>query len=453
MPITRQFTATERKWLEDVASALADALLAGPWLVDAMTERARRTVGDARWVNELVRGTHLGYPTPPADRPRELTRFLMVDPPLPEVFAAALDNDRPIPVVYHRFVSATRMVAHGHAVPTWNTTVDVANYLGLTIGELDWFADTQGRETRVADEQLRHYRYRLLAKRQGGFRLLESPKWQLRELQRRILHEVLDHIPTHDAVHGFRRERSPISHASSHVGARCVIRIDLTNFFARVTAGRVWGLFRLVGYPEQVAYTLTGLVTNTVPADVRRNCDPLLAMALAGPHLPQGAPTSPALANLAAYRLDRRLAGLADRIGINYTRYADDLAFSGGPELLRRAGNFVSLVRRIARDEGFAVNPAKTAVLGAHNRQQLTGIVVNELPNVPRSEFDRLKATLHNCITRGPAGQNRAGHADFPAHLAGRIAWVNAVNPRRGARLREMFEQIDFTGVNPTNNA
>jgi hypothetical protein len=293
----------------------------------------------------------------------------------------------------------------------------------------------------------------LLAKRQGGFRLVESPKWQLRELQRRILHEVLDHIPAHDAVHGFRSGRSPLSHAREHVNAGCVIRIDLTNFFARVGAGRVWGLFRLVGYPEQVAYALTGLVTNTVPARVRRQCEPRLAAALAGPHLPQGAPTSPALANLAAYRLDRRLAGLAERTGVNYTRYADDLAFSGGRELLRGAAGFVSLVGRIAADEGFAVNPGKTAVLGSHNRQQLTGIVVNERPNVPRTEFDRLKATLHNCITHGPAGQNRAGHEDFHAHLAGRIAWVTAVNPDRGARLREMFEQIDFVGVKPTGHA
>lgn len=453
MPLTREFTPTERIWLHDVAGALADALLAGPWQVDPMTARARRTVGDARWLNELVRVAHLGYPTPPADRPRELTRFLMAGPPLPQVFAAALDNDRSIPVVYHRFVSATRMAQLGHAVPTWNTTVELANYLGLTIGELDWFADTQGREIRVGDERLRHYRYRLLAKKHGGFRLLEKPKWQLRELQRRILHEVLDHIPTHDAVHGFRRDRSAISHARAHLGTRCVIRVDLTNFFARVSAGRVWGLFRLAGYPEQVAYALTGLVTNTVPAGVRRQCDRDLAMALAGPHLPQGAPTSPALANLAAYRLDRRLAGLAGSIAVNYTRYADDLAFSGGPELLRRSAGFVSTVRNIAADEGFAVNPGKTAVLGAHNRQQLTGIVVNVRPNVPRAEFDRLKATLHNCITHGPAGQNRAGHADFRAHLAGRIAWVGAVNPQRGARLRAMFEQIDFGGVKPASNA
>lgn len=454
MQVSRQFTATEEIWLADVAGALADALLAGPWLVDAMIARARRAIGeDSRWINELARAAHLGYPTPPLDRPRELTRFLMAGPPLPQVFRAALDSDRPIPVVYHRFVDATRKIDLGPAIPTWNTTVDLANHLGLTVGELDWFADTQGREIRVSDERLRHYRYRLLAKRQGGFRLVESPKWQLRELQRRILHEVLDHIPTHNAVHGFRSGRSPLSHARSHLQARCVIRIDLANFFARVSAGRVWGLFRLVGYPEQVAYALTGLVTNTVPVNIRRQCDPALAAALAGPHLPQGAPTSPALANLAAYRLDRRLAGLAEQMNVRYTRYADDLAFSGGAALLRGAAGFVALVRRIARDEGFAVNSGKTAVLGAHHRQQLTGIVVNDRPNVPRAEFDRLKAILHNCITYGPAGQNRAGRRDFRAHLAGRIAWVGAVNPARGAKLHSLFEQIDFGAVKPMNNA
>jgi hypothetical protein len=445
-----RFTQTELGWLHDVASALADALLAGPWTVDGMIERARRTVGESsRWIGELARAAHFGYPQAPLDRPGELTRFLMTSAPLPDVFAHALASDRSPPVVRRRLIPAIRMAPTAASIPAWHTVADLANHLGLTIGELAWFADTQGRETRVRDERLRHYRYRMLAKRHGGYRLLESPKWQLRELQRRILHEVLDHVPVHDAVHGFRVGRSPLTYATPHVGARCVIRVDLENFFGRVTAGRVWGIFRLVGYPEPVAYALTGLVTNAVPAAVRRQVGGRLAFWLGVPHLPQGAPASPALANLAAYGLDRRLAKLASTLDAEYTRYADDLAFSGGDRLARAAPGFVPLVRRIAAAENFVVNPFKTAIVTNRTRQQLTGVVVNARLNVPRADFDRLKATLHNCLIDGPASQNRDGHADFRAHLAGRISWVESVNADRGARLRRTFERIDWDAVSP----
>ena len=446
-----EFTATERGWLAEVAGALADALLAGPWDVDSMASRASYTVGEnGRWITELVRLAHLAYPEPPTGSPRELTRFLQVAPPLPNIFAAALASDRSPPVVHHRTVAPTRMEPSRCPVPVWHTTVDLANHLGLTIGELAWFADVRGWEIRTRVERLRHYRYRLLAKRHGGYRLLESPKWQLREIQRRILHEVVDLIPVHEAVHGFRPGHSPLTHAAGHTGSRVAIRLDLENFFGRVSAGRVWGLFRLAGYPEQVAYALSGLVTNSVPAAFRRRlatANSAEAAWLGVPHLPQGAPTSPALANLAAYRLDQRLGGLAASVDGRYSRYADDIAISGGPPVLHAASRLVRLAGRIAAEEGFVVNPAKTAVVGSGSRQQLTGLVVNRRVNVPRPTFDRLKATLHNAAVHGPASQNRSGHGDFRAHLAGRVSWVESVNPAKGARLRRIFEQIDWTGI------
>jgi hypothetical protein len=72
--------------------------------------------------------------------------------------------------------------------------------------------------------------------------------------------------------------------------------------------------------------------------------------------------------------------------------------------------------------------------------------VVNERPNLTRTDYDRLKATLHNCVKHGPAAQNRDGHADFRAHLAGRVAYAAWLNPARGRRLRELFERIAWDG-------
>jgi retron-type reverse transcriptase len=158
------------------------------------------------------------------------------------------------------------------------------------------------------------------------------------------------------------------------------------------------------------------------------------------PHLPQGAPTSPALANLCGFRLDRRLAGLAAVYHARYTRYADDLAFSGSFSK-SGAARFVVRASEVVADEGFRLNAAKTRIRGRGDRQALAGLVVNSAPAVPRQEYDALRALLHNASHTGIEEQNRDGHADFVAYLAGRIAWVGHQHPARAAKLRALFAQ------------
>jgi hypothetical protein len=162
----------------------------------------------------------------------------------------------------------------------------------------------------------------------------------------------------------------------------------------------------------------------------------------AWPHLPQGAPTSPALANICAYRVDCRLTWLAEASRAVYTRYADDLAFSGGPEFERGAERFASRVAAILMEEGFSVHHRKTRIMRQGVRQYLAGIVVNEHVNVIRRDFDALKAILTNCARHGWESQNRNGRADFKAHLAGRVSFVEMVNAKRGARLRQLLDQV-----------
>lgn len=218
-------------------------------------------------------------------------------------------------------------------------------------------------------------------------------------------------------------------------------------------------MFRAAGYPDDVAWALTLLCTNVAPPaganvvldryashdDVRdlRHAE-MLARAR---HLPQGAPTSPALANLCAYGMDVRLGSLATELDLAYTRYADDLVFSGDVELARRAQRLEAFVAAIVREEGFAVNHRKTRVMRTGVRQLVTGVVVNARINVARDAYDRLKATLHNCVRRGPASEDREHHADFRAHLAGRIAHVTSLNPARGEKLTRIFERIDWASA------
>jgi hypothetical protein len=161
---------------------------------------------------------------------------------------------------------------------------------------------------------------------------------------------------------------------------------------------------------------------------------------LRGAHLPQGAPTSPALANLCGFRLDRRLTGLAERFGAVYTRYADDLAFSG--DLTPRGVSaLIGAATAIAADEGFRVNARKTRVRGQGDRQLLAGLVANVRPAVPRAEYDAIRALLHNAARTGLDEQNRDGHPDFEAYLRGRIAWIGHRHPARSARLAAMLAE------------
>ncbi len=114
----------------------------------------------------------------------------------------------------------------------------------------------------------------------------------------------------------------------------------------------------------------------------------------------------------------------------------------GQPVWSKRANRFPVLVGAIALEEGFAVNHRKTRVMRSSTRQQVTGIVVNQKPNLARSHYDTLKATLHNCARFGATSQNRQGHADFRAHLAGRVAHVRQINSGHGTKLQAIFDRI-----------
>jgi hypothetical protein len=332
----------------------------------------------------------------------------------------------------------------------------LATFLGVSDGELAWRADARRLERTVPDEKLRHYRYATLPRPGRPVRVIERPKQRLKEAQRRILHEILDWIPVHNAAHGFTRGRSVQTHASEHTGQYVIVRLDLEDFFASIAAGRVYGIFRTAGYPESVAYSLTALTTNVVAStlwqSLARPIDSTqipahhrLGRRLATPHLPQGSPTSPSLANLAAFRLDRRLSGLAASLEISYSRYADDLTFSGPARLVRTATTLRRAVADIAKDEGFTINHHKTMLATRAGRQRVCGVIVNEHLNIARHEYDVLKAILHNSSVHGPASQNRRAAPDFRAHLLGRIAWINSLNPQRGEKLRHQFAGIDWS--------
>ena len=437
----------------DVASGLAAAFLAGVWNEQALVRRGAAALDRRpRWLLPVVRAVLAAYHRPPADRPRELAAFVAV-----AIEQGPRDGGGAPPRIRRWFIPEPQMGRMRWPVPELATLGALARFLELTAGELGWLADVRGLERSAPDERLRNYAYTWLPRGRRPPRVIERPKRRLKDAQRQVLHEILDRIPAHPRAHGFTRGRSAVSNAAVHAGRRVVVRLDLEDFFASIGAGRIYGIFRSAGYPEAVAHALAGLTTNAVPAaqwhavprpqDAREiTAHHALGRRLATPHLPQGAPTSPALANLAAFGLDRRLHGLANALGAAYTRYADDIVLSGGGLLLSRAADVRTSVTAIAREEGFTVNEDKTALMTRAGRQRVCGVVVNDHPNVARDAYDELKAILHNCATRGTVQQNRGGVPDFRAHLLGRVVWVEQVNPARGAKLRERFERIDWSG-------
>ena len=294
---------------------------------------------------------------------------------------------------------------------------ELAEALNLDPASLSWFADTRSLERTARDENLRHYDYHWLAKRSGGRRLIQAPKQNLKEMQRWVLRKILDHIPPHDAAHGFRHGRNIQSYAAPHTGREWVLRMDLSHFFCSVPVARVRAVFEAAGYPNAVTRLLVGLCTNATPPHVLTDADGDVELVgrLRGPHLPQGAPTSPTLANLAAFGLDTRLQALASRFDARYTRYADDLAFSGESMSHDELDRMVALVRGIVNEQGLRVREDKTSVRRKHQRQVLTGMVVNKHLNLHRRDLDRLRAEVYEAATKGPAVANRRSHPQYRA--------------------------------------
>ncbi len=437
-----------------LAEGITAAFLDGLWSPPAMAERAAVALGRRpRWLRAIAHRTHAAFPDAPRHAFGAVAAKIENDPG----FGRALSRRGEVLRLRRFFLPehAMRVGRPDWGVPQLATTGDIATWFAEDLQTLAWLSDWHGLACHERESRLRHYIYRSMLKRGGGVRLLEAPKARLKAIQRRILREILDRVPAHEAAHGFRAGRSVLSHARVHSGRAVVLRMDLEDFFVSIPAARVYGLFRAIGYPEEASRVLTGLCTSRAPtAEIFQTSTSATLVEIAAlgrtrqryrtRHLPQGAPSSPSLANLCAYGMDVRLAAAARAAGATYTRYADDLAFSGDEPFARMAPRFSILVGAIALEEGFHVQHRKTRLMRRSARQEVTGLVVNERPAIRRVEWDRLRAILHNCARLGPGSQNRDGHPDFRAHLEGAVAWVRQVQPERGAKLEALFRRIEW---------
>ncbi len=252
------------------------------------------------------------------------------------------------------------------------------------------------------------YSERTLPREGASPRTISAPVPLLKLMQRRLLRRVLEQIDVHDAAHGFVRGRSVFSAAAAHAGQRVVACLDLRDFFGTITFARAVGFFKACGLTGKTAFLLGGLCCYKG-------------------RLPQGAPTSPMLANLICRRLDARLYGLAVKHGFAYTRYADDLIFSGPDRLV----GFLPIVRKIVEDEGFRPAEEKTRVMRSGSRQKVLGLNVNTRVSVPKRVRRLVRAMVHR------QAQAAVPDAGMTAFLAGHLAFMMPAHPAQTQRLRE----------------
>ncbi|KFF27396.1 reverse transcriptase family protein [Chryseobacterium vrystaatense] len=218
-----------------------------------------------------------------------------------------------------------------------------------------------------------HFRDFEIKKRSGGHRAITAPYPALMEMQYWIYNNILKAIPINSSAHGFTHKKSIITNSNIHKGQKELLKLDLKNFFPSISINRIIYIFKQLGYPNNIAFYLSSICCYDN-------------------FLPQGAPTSPILSNIVSRKLDKRLITLAKKFALKYTRYADDLTFSG--DII--PAKFIDYVTAIVCDEGFEVNINKTRLYKSKGKRIVTGISVSgDVIKVPRDYKRKLKLELH----------------------------------------------------------
>jgi RNA-directed DNA polymerase len=238
-------------------------------------------------------------------------------------------------------------------------------------------------------------------------RLISSPGPVLKFIQRRIHRRILEQISIDESAHGFVRGRSIFSAANPHSNHRIVICLDLRDFFPSITSNRVYGMFKAYGFNQKIAAQLTALCCNNGS-------------------LPQGAPTSPMISNIICKKLDKRLRALMYKYSGNYTRYADDLIFSGEESISK----LVPIIKHIIIDEGFELANEKFRMMRSGSRQRVLGLNVNHTVTVPKKARRLLRAMIHN------QSLIEEKDYDFISYLRGHLAFISSAHPEQARNLK-----------------
>lgn len=258
-----------------------------------------------------------------------------------------------------------------------------------------------------------HYKVFSLPKKSGGRRIIAQPSRKLKAIQSWILRNILDKLSSSDNSKGFEKGDSILFNALPHSGASYILSIDIENFFPSITANKVHSVFRSLGYNPEVCKILTIFCTYKG-------------------RLPQGAPTSPKLANLVCQQLDARIQGYVGPRGIIYTRYADDLTCSSNT--VRKLENTRDIIGLITVSEGLKINKFKTKIMGSCSRKSVTGLVVtNDGVGIGRYMYREIRAQIHHLFAKNEGDLN---------NLKGRLSYIYSVDKRNFKKIKNYLVVI-----------
>lgn len=302
------------------------------------------------------------------------------------------------------------------------------------------------RSTRISE-----YKRFKLRKKRGGFRVIQTPKVELKYLQKWILINILQKIPSHSSCKGFDKTLSIKKNAEVHLKKESILKIDLLRFYDSINEKRVYGVFKYIGYHPNLAVSLAKICTivpdNQFLSSFKRKELELKNTIIAKSEglIPQGAPSSPKLSNLISISLDYRLSKLALMNALSYSRYADDITFSGTLETLKKVK---STIYRIVKDENLFVNYSKTKILKRGNPFFVTGLAVNNNHvTIPKKRKTDIEHHLFHCLKNGVEAHIincKIKNKNFKDWLLGNIAFVFSVEKELGEKYFTDFNNIQW---------
>ncbi len=314
----------------------------------------------------------------------------------------------------------------GNNLPAIADVKTLATHLETTLSELRYLSFHRYVST------VSHYIRYQVPKKAGGHRKIAAPMPRLKKVQRAILDKLLSKVKVSDYAHGFTENRSIVTNAKPHINQAIVVNMDLKDFFPTLDYKRVFGMFKALGFSPQQSTVLTLVCTETVEEKIK--VDGAVYYVNEGERvLPQGAPTSPAITNIICRKMDQRLAGIAKKLGFTYTRYADDMTFSGPKELRSSLNKLMWQVKAVIKNEDFQLHPMKTRIMTTGARKEVTGIVVNEKASVPRKKLKAFRALLFQIEKDGPANKSWGNSPDLLASIEGFARFVYMVDPKKGS--------------------
>lgn len=358
-----------------------------------------------------------------------------------------------------------------NAVSTAAYTLSVNRQLEpiLTLGHLAQLAQTDYALLRAIASRRFNDPYKVfrIKKRPSSdeerrFRVICVPDPQLMQTQRWLAQRVLAHGTPHDASFAYAPGSKIIDAARQHCEARWLIKLDIKNFFESISEIDVYRVFRELGYQALVSFEMARLCTRLGTETLARmrsrwraagqkyNAVPEYRRFRLG-HLPQGAPTSPMLANMAVRSLDQRITSLALELGLTYTRYADDLALSTKAKMFSRenAQHVIKSVYRIIGTEGFSPNVTKTALISPGARKIVLGLLVNgKVPRLSREFRQTLRQHLYFLSTVGPVEHARkrgfAAVAGLRHHVEGLVRFASGIDGEFGRACSVQLKSVKW---------